>query len=86
MLEISQKSIEEQCKIEIANYTYNVKWLREHHHLTKKQMAKILDISISSLNKLESGTIPPRLGIKIIINIYNNFGIYSEDMFTQRFD
>ena len=73
-------------KKEIENYLYNVKSLRLHHGITKKQMAKILGISIGSMNKIERGTMPPRLSVKIIINIYNYFCLLSEEMFTRKFD
>lgn len=86
MVHKEYEAIEKQCKEDIANYLYNMKWLRKHHNLSKKAMAKILDISTSSLNKIENGIMPPRLGIKIIHNIYNSFGILSEEMFTRRFD
>ena len=34
-------------------FMFNVKWLREKHGLSKKEMAKILGISVGTLNKIE---------------------------------
>ncbi len=43
----------------IEYFTHNIFFLRQKYNLTKKQMAMILGIGMSSLNKLEQGILPP---------------------------
>jgi len=69
---------------ELDNFCHNVKLLRQQSHLTKRQMAQLLGISVDSLNKLECGQLPPRLSIRIVYNIYYFFGIYPAAQFNQR--
>lgn len=77
--------LDEACKREEENFLYNVLWIRKHYGISKEKMTRILEIGMKSLNKIESGVMPPRLSAKIIVKIYNNFGILSEDMFKNRF-
>jgi DNA-binding XRE family transcriptional regulator len=56
-------------------FLYNIAWLRKHHGLSKKEMAKRLDIGLWSLNKIEKGELPPRLRCDIIFAVHQNFGI-----------
>lgn len=44
-------------------------------------MAKLLQISVSSLNKIESGTMPERLGIGIVFRIQQVFGVHPREQF-----
>ena len=53
----------------------NILLLRMIHGLTKKKMSQILGISISSLNKIEQGKLPPRLSVSVIFRICEYFGI-----------
>ncbi len=61
--------LNKEYKREEENFLYNVLWLRKHYGFSKNKMAKILEIGIGSLNKIESGEMPPRLSAKTIINI-----------------
>ena len=67
-------------------FCYNVAMLRKQHHLSKKQMAKILGIGIGSLNKLESGILPPRMDVKVAFNIFDAFDIHPKDLFGKKFN
>ena len=69
---------------EIENFVFNIVRLRNHHKLSKREMAKILRIGIKSLDKLEKGVIPPRIGVEVVFNIYKNFGVAPKDLFGQR--
>lgn len=64
-------------------FCQNIRRLREKHRLSKTAMARKLNIGIKSLNALESGIIPPRLGSNIILDIYENFGITPNRMFSE---
>lgn len=44
-------------------------------------MAEKLNISIYTINKLEHGIAPKRLGIQIVLDIYKEFGVKPSDMF-----
>ncbi|MBQ7120767.1 MAG: helix-turn-helix transcriptional regulator [Clostridia bacterium] len=63
---------------------YNIAWLREHNKLSKKKMAKILDISVKSLNKIENGVLPPKISVKIIFNICDFFEIKPKKLFEEK--
>ncbi len=66
---------------ELYYFTKNIVLLRKKNKLSKTKMAKMLGISTKSLNKLESGIIPPRIGVKVIFNIQDNFGIPAKCLF-----
>ena len=65
---------------ETENFIYNIIWLRKKHNLSKSKMAKLLGISVSSLNKLENGILPPRLGTEVIFLIQEQFHIHPKDL------
>lgn len=71
-------------RIACENFMHNVSYIRKHYGLSKKKMAELLDIGVGSLNKIENGEIPPRLSVEILFNIYDNFGIYPQDMLGRR--
>lgn len=60
---------------ELENIIYNIKWLRKHYGLSKKEMAELLNISIYSINKLEKGILPPRLKVDVIFAVWKHFGV-----------
>lgn len=64
----------------------NIAYLRKSSGLSKSKMAKILGIGIKSLEKLESGIIPPRLSSRIIFNIYYSFGVLPKDQFKPLYE
>ncbi len=72
-------------KNELDNVLDNIKWLRRNNNISKKQMAKILGIGLKTLNKIEDGEMPPRLGAGILCNISKHFGISSYKLFEQNF-
>ncbi|MBQ4598311.1 MAG: helix-turn-helix transcriptional regulator [Clostridia bacterium] len=79
----------EECKTTLEqqkeNVLHNIVWLRNYYGIPKKRMAELLEIGIGSLNKIESGEMPPRLSAEVIINIYNLFGIHPKDLVGKRF-
>ena len=76
----------EKCMMdkECNNFCYNVSWLRKHHGLSKKQMAKLMEIGTGSVTKLEKGIFPPRMSINVVMLIYRHFGIRPSAQFTDR--
>lgn len=61
----------------------NIAFLRKENHLSKKEMATILNIGVQSLTKLENGELPPRLRVDIIFHIYDRFGILPQALVSQ---
>ena len=53
----------------------NIMLLRKVHSLSKKEMARLLGISISALNRIEQGELPPRLSVSILFRIQTHFHI-----------
>ncbi len=66
---------ENSAKTNLEIFAHNVAWLRKHYGFSKSKMARIMRIGIPSLNKLERGEIPPRLGVDVLFAIQKQFGI-----------
>lgn len=71
---------------ELQNLCENLKYLRRENSLSKKKMAKILEVGCGSLSKLERGEVPPRLRCEIFLSIYRYFGITPAKMLESRLD
>lgn len=69
---------------ELNIFLSNVTWLRKHNKLSKKRMAALLGIGVYSLNKIESGMLPPNLDVDIFFRIQRHFGIRPTDQLTTR--
>lgn len=67
---------------EFKNFMRNIVFLRETNKLSKRKMAKILGISVKSLNKIENGESMPDISVEVVFNIYNYFGILPKDQFS----
>ena len=65
----------------IANFCRNIRDLRITNNLSKKEMAKKLNVSLYVLNKLEKGEMPKRLSVDIIYTIIKNFNVKASDLF-----
>ena len=70
-------------KLEIKAFCQNIKTLRKNYYLSKKSMAKLLDIGIASLNKIESGVLPPRLSCELLVKIHTVFNVPPKVMFIK---
>lgn len=57
-----------------------LKLLRKEQGLTQKQLAKLLNVSLYSIKKLEKGEIPKKLSVNILMDIHYNFGITPSQM------
>ena len=69
---------------QIQNFMYNIAWLRKQNNLSKKEMAKILNISVYHINKLEKGVLPNHLSADLVFNIRNHFGIHPTKQFGEK--
>ena len=77
------ESSHQQCVNESANLLRNLNHLRRQHHLTQKQMAQILGISITTWRKIEQGIMPPRLSSLVIYRAADAFGIPTSTLFSK---
>ena len=71
---------------EMENFLSNIVWIRKKQGISKKNMAKILKISVSSFNKIENGICPPKLSANVVWRIYLNFGICPDEQFCRRLE
>ena len=60
---------------EVYTFCENVKRLRKNLRLSKNAMSSILGICVASLNKIENGSLPPRLSCEVLFRIQSAFGI-----------
>ena len=56
-------------------FTHNVKWLRHHYSLSKREMAQIRGISRNTLNRLERGEDLSHISVLVLIRLINYFGV-----------
>ena len=59
----------------LNNFMYNVAFLRKMYGLSKREMAKRLQIGVGSLTKLENGIMPPKLSPLVLLQIEQSFGL-----------
>ena len=76
--------ISERNTEQLSNLLYNVAWLRGYYGISKRRMAQLLKISVGSLNKLEAGIVPPRLGIEFLFHLRKQFPYSLETLFRTR--
>lgn len=69
---------------ECARFCDNIRYLRQKHRLSKKEMAQIMDAEPGILESLESGSIPKRLSVFSLIQLAVYCQIKPEDFFLPR--
>ena len=60
---------------ELAIFCHNIRVLRKNHGLSRTTMARRIHVSLKTLDSLESGVFPNRIGIGILANAEQAFGI-----------
>ncbi len=70
-----------QKDIELKNFLSNIKWLRSHYGLTKYEMAKILRLSVKSIERIERGEMPSKLSLNVVFRIQSFFNITAKEQF-----
>lgn len=68
---------------EFLIFCQNIRYLRNAHKLTQKEMAEICGVSISTLKKLEHNILPPRISVRIIFAISSHFNLRPEQLFSR---
>ena len=69
---------------EAKNLAYNVRWIREQNGLSKKEMARMLSISVESLRKIEAEQIPTRLVVHVPFRIATLFNVTTAELYSER--
>ena len=66
---------------ECTRFCDNIRYLRKKHHLSKKEMAQIMDTEPGILESIETGSIPKRLSVFSLIQLAVYCQIKPEDIF-----
>ena len=66
----------------MLTFCANIRLLRSNHRLSKQTMAHILGIGVKTLNALESGVVPRRLGSSALIRAAEFFGMSTDTLFV----
>ncbi len=69
---------------EIQTLLHNIAWLRKHNGLSQQEMAKLLGVSVLTIKKIESGTLPPRMRVSVLFRIQVHFGISASEQVSKR--
>ncbi len=67
------------------NFTHNITYLRKTLGLSKSSMAKLLHISVKSLDKIERGEVPENLSADILMSIGDIFCHDLDDFIYTKF-
>ena len=62
----------------MANFCTNVKRLRRCHGLSKKNMAAICGIGVATLERLENGCFPARMGAGVMLRLADHFDLTTQ--------
>ena len=58
----------------------NIGYLRKKNNLSRTQMAKIMGVTIKTLDSIERGVIPQRTNINLLYNLHRYFDIPMQDL------
>ena len=78
--------MEDENRLQLENLICNIVFLRKHFGISRRRMAKLLGIGVTTLQKLKQGILPPRLGVDIFFHIQRNFGIAPVTILTRRLE
>ena len=70
-------------KTQLDIFCKNLTYLRKYNGISKKKMATILRIGIKSLNQIEQGVMPPRVGIDILFYTAKYFSVRISRLLTE---
>ena len=63
----------------LKNFMRNITDLRKQNGLSKRQMAKLLGVSVRTITRLERGDFPSNLSVRIVFQIQKHFGVAAKD-------
>ncbi len=65
---------------ELNLFARNLCWLRKKNKISKARMARVLQISFRSMNRIEHGELPPGLDISVVFNAMDFFHVRAADL------
>ena len=66
---------------ELEVFCKNVYFLRKKNGLTQREMAKLLNISVYSLGRIEKGIVPENLGCEMLFHLTVKFHVKMKELF-----
>ena len=69
-------TVEEQSQI----VCHNIRVLRRKHGLSRTAMARRIHVTLKTLDSMEAGVIPDRIGILFLYHVMQAFGISPQNM------
>lgn len=69
----------------VEHFRQNICWLRKSRHLTQKEMAAILGVSVSTIRRIESGA-PVRLHCGMVRRFCDHFGISADVLLREKLE
>lgn len=69
---------------EAENFLYNVAWLRQHYGISKRKMAKLLNISVWHICCMEKGKLPSKIDVSVLFIIQDHFDVSPKELLTRR--
>jgi len=71
----------EHCNDDQKNFAHNLFILRKVHRLSRKEMAKIMGVSVYCVKKAEQGVFARSLSAESLVNLSEHFHIRSSSFF-----
>ena len=69
-----------------ANFSHNIRFLRQQHNLSQKDMARILGMGVGMLRRIEHGEMPRRCHAGHLLALSEHFGVATHAVLFQRLD
>ena len=66
---------------ELGNLCKNIYFLRKKNGLTQREMARLLNISVYSLSRIERGIVPENFSCEVLFYLAKNFSIEISELF-----
>ena len=67
----------------VTNFCKNIKGLREKCGLSVEDMAKLCNVSVSTLHKAESGELSPRSALVIVAGLHDALGVSPSQLISE---
>ena len=69
----------------ISNLLHNIKWLRREFGVSKAEMARLLGVGVSTVDKIEQDELPPRMNVEVLFNLEHQFGFRACELIREQF-
>ncbi len=65
----------------LLTFCANIRYLRDKHGLSKRDMADILGVGVKTITALEHNTVPKRLGSSVLLRMSRHFHVRICELF-----